>query len=122
MKTFSLGAACSSEFKKKTWNQFTARYEGSETDIERSVIGQREHRSQADPGQPVEYAHIHTHKVDAMAQRRSASRRKRPVNLTLSEDLVEEAKRLGHNLSATVEELLADYVVHERKVREKREE
>lgn len=36
--------------------------------------------------------------------------RKRPVNLTLSEGVVDEARRLTPNLSATVEELLAAYV------------
>ena len=37
--------------------------------------------------------------------------RKRPVNLTISEDLVEQARGLTSNLSATVEALLADYVL-----------
>jgi len=36
--------------------------------------------------------------------------RKRPVNLTLSEDLVVQAKGMTGNLSAVVESLLADYV------------
>ena len=40
--------------------------------------------------------------------------RKRPVNLTLSEDLVEEVKGVTGNLSATVESLLADFVSKER--------
>lgn len=35
--------------------------------------------------------------------------RKRPVNLTLSEDVVESAKQYTHNLSATVEALLTEY-------------
>lgn len=38
------------------------------------------------------------------------SGRKRPVNLTLSESLVAEAKTYTGNLSATMESLLADYV------------
>lgn len=36
--------------------------------------------------------------------------RKRPVNLTLSEDLVSQAKGMTSNLSAVVELLLAEYV------------
>ena len=40
--------------------------------------------------------------------------RKRPVNLTLNEDLVVQARGLTDNLSRVVESLLADYVEHER--------
>jgi antitoxin CcdA len=40
--------------------------------------------------------------------------RKRPVNLTLSEDLVAEAKGVTSNLSGVVESLLADFVSKER--------
>jgi antitoxin CcdA len=40
--------------------------------------------------------------------------RKRPVNLTLSEELVAEAKGLTRNLSGVVESLLADFVTKER--------
>jgi post-segregation antitoxin (ccd killing protein) len=36
--------------------------------------------------------------------------RKRPVNLTLNEQLVSQAKSMTDNLSAVVESLLADYV------------
>lgn len=36
--------------------------------------------------------------------------RKRPVNLTLSEGLVAQAKTYTDNLSATMESLLADFV------------
>lgn len=43
--------------------------------------------------------------------------RKRPVNLTLSEDLVVEVRGLTNNLSGVVESLLADYVEHERRQR-----
>jgi antitoxin CcdA len=48
--------------------------------------------------------------------KRSAEKaaRKRPVNLTLSEDLVEEAKGVTRNLSGVVESLLADFVSKER--------
>lgn len=37
------------------------------------------------------------------------NQRKRPVNLTLSEDVVASAKRYSNNLSATVEALLTEY-------------
>lgn len=40
--------------------------------------------------------------------------RKRPVNLTLSEDLVEEVKGVTGNLSGVVESLLAEFVSKER--------
>jgi len=40
--------------------------------------------------------------------------RKRPVNLTLNEDLVVQARVLTDNLSGVVESLLADYVERER--------
>jgi post-segregation antitoxin (ccd killing protein) len=43
--------------------------------------------------------------------------RKRPVNLTLSEDLVLQAKGMTNNLSAVVESLLADYVTQHREER-----
>ncbi len=36
--------------------------------------------------------------------------RKRPVNLTLNEDLVSQAKKLTANLSGVVESLLAEFV------------
>lgn len=43
--------------------------------------------------------------------------RKRPVNLTLSEDLVSQAKSLTDNLSGVVESLLSDFVSRERRDR-----
>ena len=43
--------------------------------------------------------------------------RKRPVNLTLNEDLVVQVRGLTNNLSGLVESLLADYVEHERQQR-----
>lgn len=43
--------------------------------------------------------------------------RKRPVNLTLSEDLVLQARAVTPNLSGVVEQLLADYVVKQNSVR-----
>ena len=48
--------------------------------------------------------------------------RKRAVNLTLSEDVVAQARNYTPNLSATVEELLADYVVDRRQARQGAEE
>ena len=43
--------------------------------------------------------------------------RKRPVNLTLNEDLVVQVRALTDNLSGVVESLLAGYVEHERRQR-----
>jgi antitoxin CcdA len=43
--------------------------------------------------------------------------RKRPVNLTLNEDLIVQVRGLTDNLSGVVESLLADYVEHERQQR-----
>lgn len=43
--------------------------------------------------------------------------RKRPVNLTLNEDLVAQAREVTDNLSAVVESLLADYVEQEKQRR-----
>lgn len=40
-----------------------------------------------------------------------ASARKRPVNLTLSETLVAQARAYTNNLSATMESLLAEFVL-----------
>ena len=39
--------------------------------------------------------------------------RKRPVNLTLNEDLVAQARAVADNLSAVVESLLAEYIAQE---------
>jgi antitoxin CcdA len=43
-----------------------------------------------------------------------AAARKRPVNLTLNEDLVSQAKSLTDNLSGVVESLLSGYVAKAR--------
>jgi antitoxin CcdA len=40
--------------------------------------------------------------------------RKRPVNLTLNEDLVAQARAVTDNLSAVVESLLAEYITQEK--------
>ena len=52
-----------------------------------------------------------------MKTRSATAIRKRPVNLTLSEDLVSEAKSLTDNLSGVVESLLSDFVNRERRER-----
>lgn len=43
--------------------------------------------------------------------------RKRPVNLTLNQDLVSQAKAMTDNLSGVVESLLADFVANQEKQR-----
>lgn len=43
---------------------------------------------------------------------------KRPVNLSLNEDLVAQARKLTGNLSAEVESLLADYVTRQRQAQD----
>ena len=52
-----------------------------------------------------------------MKDRHANAVRKRPVNLTLSEDLVAEAKGVTDNLSGVVEALLAEFVSKERERR-----
>jgi antitoxin CcdA len=49
-----------------------------------------------------------------MKPSRNAEARKRPVNLTLNEDLVVQAKQMTDNLSGVVESLLSQFVVRER--------
>ena len=49
--------------------------------------------------------------------RYNVSAQKRPVNLTLNEDLVAQARAVTDNLSAVVESLLAEFVEHERQQR-----
>jgi len=46
---------------------------------------------------------------------------KKPVNMTLSEDLVREARRLTNNLSETVEALLAAHIAAEMDKRDDKE-
>jgi antitoxin CcdA len=52
-----------------------------------------------------------------MRTRYNSTARKRPVNLTLSEDLVDQAKAMTDNLSGVVETLLSDFVEQEHKHR-----
>ncbi len=47
----------------------------------------------------------------------NAAARKRPVNLTLNEDLVNQAKSMTDNLSGVVESLLAEFVDRESRER-----
>lgn len=47
----------------------------------------------------------------------NAQPRKRPVNLTLTEDLVAQARQLTPNLSGVVEMLLTEFVAQEQKRR-----
>jgi antitoxin CcdA len=47
--------------------------------------------------------------------------RKRAVNLTLSENLVSQAKEMTNNLSGVVEQLLADYVQKQHKSRQEKQ-
>jgi antitoxin CcdA len=50
-----------------------------------------------------------------------ASGPKKPVNMTLSEDLVREARALTSNLSDTVEQLLCTFVEQQKNRREDKE-
>ena len=52
-----------------------------------------------------------------MANTQTTPSRKRPVNLSLSEDLLAEAKSMTDNLSAVVESLLADYIAKQHQER-----
>jgi antitoxin CcdA len=52
-----------------------------------------------------------------MKANNQATARKRAVNLTLNEELVNEAKTLTGNLSGVVESLLTEFVLRERKER-----
>jgi antitoxin CcdA len=57
---------------------------------------------------------------DRAMARYDTSARKRPVNLTLNEDLVAQARSLTENLSGVVEHLLADFVERSGQDREQR--
>ena len=50
-----------------------------------------------------------------------ASTRKRPVNLTINEALVAQAKTYTSNLSATMESLLAEFVVSQQSAQHHRQ-
>jgi antitoxin CcdA len=53
----------------------------------------------------------------AMIARYNVDARKRPVNLTLNEDLVAQARAITDNLSAVVETLLTEYIAAEQQRR-----
>ena len=53
---------------------------------------------------------------------RVASTRKRPVNLTMNEALVAQAKTYTNNLSATMESLLAEFVANQQSARRQRQQ
>jgi antitoxin CcdA len=55
-------------------------------------------------------------------QSSSSSARKRPVNLTLTQTIVNEARLYSNNLSNTVDELLAEYVVNQKQARAARQQ
>lgn len=52
---------------------------------------------------------------------RVASTRKRPVNLTMNEALVAQAKVFTNNLSATVESLLVEFVDNQQRAQRNRQ-
>lgn len=52
----------------------------------------------------------------------ATSTRKRPVNLTLNEALVAQAKTYTDNLSATVETLLTEFVTHQQIAQRQRQQ
>lgn len=52
---------------------------------------------------------------------RVASPRKRPVNLTMNQELVVQAKVYTSNLSATMESLLAEFVAKQQSAQHKRQ-
>lgn len=56
--------------------------------------------------------------MSATRETRADPARKRPVNLSLNEELVDQARALTDNLSAVVEELLRKYVNDQEKVRQ----
>lgn len=55
-----------------------------------------------------------------MKSMQSTHARKRPVNLTLNEELVTQAKGMTNNLSGVVEQLLADYVTKQNHARQEK--
>ena len=58
----------------------------------------------------------------ATANEPATTQKKRAVNLTLSVDLVTQAKAFTGNLSATMETLLADYVAQQQQARLSRQQ
>jgi antitoxin CcdA len=56
----------------------------------------------------------------AMKSMQSNQSRKRPVNLTLNEELVSQAKGMTENLSGVVEQLLTDFVMKQNNARQEK--
>ena len=63
----------------------------------------------------MKYAHNMRISETLMKSIPASPSRKRPVNLTLSEDLVSQAKAMTDNLSGVVESLLSEFVERERR-------
>ena len=55
-----------------------------------------------------------------MKSMQSNQSRKRPVNLTLNEELVSQAKGMTGNLSGVVEQLLTDFVMKQSSARQEK--
>ena len=55
-----------------------------------------------------------------MKSMQSNQSRKRPVNLTLNEERVSQAKGMTDNLSGVVEQLLTDFVIKQNNVRQEK--
>ena len=55
-----------------------------------------------------------------MKSMQSNQSRKRPVNLTLNEELVSQAKGMTDNLSGVVEQLLTEFVMKQNSVRQEK--
>ncbi|CAH1188904.1 Plasmid maintenance protein CcdB [Candidatus Nitrotoga sp. BS] len=55
-----------------------------------------------------------------MKSMQSNQSRKRPVNLTLNEELVSQAKGMTDNLSGVAEQLLTDFVMKQNSVRQEK--
>jgi antitoxin CcdA len=55
-----------------------------------------------------------------MKSMHSNQSRKRPVNLTINENLVSQAKGMTDNLSGVVEQLLADFVMKQTSARQEK--
>ena len=60
--------------------------------------------------------------MSRLSESTATVKRKRPVNLTLSENLISDLKGCTSNLSATAEVLLTAYVAEQKQARTLREE
>ena len=66
-----------------------------------------------------QYAY-HEHMEVPVKSTQSNHARKRPINLTLNEELVSQARGMTNNLSVVVEQLLADYVAKQNNARQEK--